>query len=238
MKRHYYIGILILILNLCIGSEVRAGNDLLFDQIHRAVKENLTSSISVKAELEELRIVKGAEYLGDASGRMTIQNIYMDGYSGRNKVIYAIYLRDNASTRTANVIAEASYDVFEDVYVTSRSLSRGEVLTEDDYYAVRQKLSKLPAGAVTDKNEIQGKVLKSSVSDGVIIRSNYLASSSTVKKGQKVSILVEGDNVSISAKGTLRGNAAVGESADVFCELTKKEVSGILVSPTLVRVRI
>ncbi|HTZ18884.1 MAG TPA: flagellar basal body P-ring formation chaperone FlgA [Dissulfurispiraceae bacterium] len=238
MKIHNYIEMLIVLLGLCLCSPVLAGNDPLFDKVQKAVKENLASLISDKVELEELRIVRGAEYFGGASGGMNIQNIYMDGYSGRNKVIYAVYLKDNSSVRTANVVVEASYDVFEDVYVTARTISRGEVLTGDDYYAVRQKLSKLPVGAVTDKHEIDGKVLKSTVTDGVIIRSNFLASSSAIKRGQRVNILVEGDNIVISAKGVLRSDAAIGEAANVFCDLTKKEVSGILVSPTLVKVKI
>lgn len=226
-----------LVVSLFICTGAWAGTDVLFDKVQKAVKENLASTISEKAELEELRIVKGAEYFGGANGEMTIQNIFMDGYSGRNKVIYAVYLRDR-SMKTANVVVEASYDIFADVYVTARSISRGEVLSDGDYYAVRQKLSKLPAGAITDKKDIDGKILKSNVTDGVIIRSNYLLSSARVKRGQKVNVIVSAENVEITAKGTLRSDTTVGEVANVMCDLTKKEVSGILVSPTLVKVKI
>ena len=226
-----------LILTLCICTVALADTDVLFDKVQTAVKANLASTISDKAELEELRIVKGAEYFGGGNGDMTVQSIYMDGYSGRNKVIYAVYLKDRSS-KTVNVAVEASYDVFAEVYVTARSISRGEVLSPDDYYTVRQKLSKLPAGAITDKGQIEGKILKASVTDGVIIRSNYLLSSATVKRGQKVNVIVSAENVVISAKGILRGDTMVGDAANVMCDLTKKEVSGVLVSPTLVKVKI
>ena len=224
-----------MVIFICTGAW--AGSDALFDKVQRAVKENLAATISDKAELEELRIVRGAEYFGGAHGEMTVQNLYMDGYSGRNKAIYAVYLKDSSSN-TVNVVVEASYDVFSDVYVTSRAMSRGEVLSKDDYYTVRQKLSKLPTGAITDKSQIEGKVLKSSVTDGVIIRSNYLLASASIKRGQKVNIIVAGDNVEITASGTLKSDTMVGESVNVLCDLTKKEVSGILVSPNLVKVKI
>ncbi|HMK61515.1 MAG TPA: flagellar basal body P-ring formation chaperone FlgA [Dissulfurispiraceae bacterium] len=214
-----------------------AGSDVLFDKIQKAVKENLANTISDKAELEELRIVRGAEYLEGGYRDLTIQNVYMDGYSGRNKAIYVVYLKDNAS-KSINVVVEASYDVFAEVYVTARPLSRGEAVTKDDYYTVRQKLSKLPSGVITDKSQIEGKVLKSSVTDGVIIRSNYLLTSVSIKRGQKVKIIVAGDNVEITSSGTIRSDATVGESANVLCDHTKKEVSGILVSPTMVKVKI
>jgi flagella basal body P-ring formation protein FlgA len=237
MKASHCITISILFLCLCIGTQATAANDVLLDKIQKVVKENLTNSLSDKAELEELRVVKGIEYFGDASREMTIQNIYMDGYSGRNKVIYAVYLKDRSS-KTVNVVVEATYDVFEDVYVTARALTKGDALNQDDYYTVRQKLSKLPAGAITDKHEIEGKILKASLSDGVILRSNFLISALTVKRGKKVSVIVEGENVVLSAKGTLRSDTMVGESANVQCDLTKKEVSGVLISPTLVKVKI
>jgi len=122
--------------------------------------------------------------------------------------------------------------------VTARPLMKGDVLTQDDYYAVRQKLSKLPLGAITDKNEVEGKILKVSLTDGVILRSNVVASSLTVKRGKKVNVLVEGENIVISAKGTLRSDTEVGETTNILCDLTKKEISGVLVSPTLVKVKI
>jgi flagella basal body P-ring formation protein FlgA len=237
MKARYYITTAVLVVCLCIGTQAAAVNDMLLDKIQKAVKENLTTSVSDKAELEELRVVKGIEYFGDVSREMTILNIYMDGYSGRNKVIYAVYLKDR-SLKTVNVVVEASYDVFEDVYVTARALSKGDALNQDDYYTVRQKLSKLPAGAITDKHEIEGKMLKASLADGVILRSNFLVSALTVKRGKKVNVLVEGDNIVLSAKGTLRSDTTVGDAANVLCDLTKKEVSGVLVTPTLVKVKI
>ena len=63
-------------------------------------------------------------------------------------------------------------------------------------------------------------------------------SSSTVKRGQKVNVIVSGENIVISAKGTLRSDTMIGETANVLCDLTRKEVSGVLVSPSLVKVKI
>lgn len=226
---------LMMLFLLC--SVVLAGNNAMLDKVQKGVRDDLLKTVSEKLELEELKIVKGGEYLGPNSEDMAIQNLYMDGYSGRNKVVYAVYLKDRHA-RTVSVIVEASYDIFQDVYVTSRTISKGEIIGEGDFYAVRQKLSKLPAGAITNRKELEGKALKVSITDGVIIRSTHLLSALTVKKGKKIDVIVEGSTVSISAKGTLRSDANVGEAANVICDLTRKEVTGILVSPTLMRVKI
>jgi flagella basal body P-ring formation protein FlgA len=222
---------------LMLGAMTAAADSTILDQVQRAVREDLLKTVSEKAALEELKVIKGAEYLGPNAGNMTIQNLYMDGYSGRNRVVYAVYMRDRQS-RTINIVVEASYDIFQDVYVTARPIAKGEVLEGSDFYSVRQKLSKLPLGAITNRKELEGKSLKMSVTDGVIIKSSHLLSALTVKKGKKIDVIVEGTNVSISAKGTLRNDATVGDTANVLCDLTRKEVSGVLVSATLLRVKI
>lgn len=224
-------------LMLVMVANTYAAGDTALDKIQAAVKEDLSKSVSEKAVLEELRIVKGAEHLGPGSGDMAVRNLYMDGYSGRNKVVYAVYLRDN-QLRTVNVVVEASYDMLADVYVTARPLARGDVLSYGDYYTVRQKLSKLPAGAITDKRDIEGKILRASLTDGVVLRSSYLQSAMTARRGKKVNLIIEGNTVVVSAKGTLRNDASVGDPASVLCDLTKKEVQGVLVTPTLVKVKI
>ncbi len=65
--------IVLLILTLCICTGAWADTDVLFDKVQAAVKENLAITISDKAELEELRIVKGAEYFGGGNGDMTVR---------------------------------------------------------------------------------------------------------------------------------------------------------------------
>jgi flagella basal body P-ring formation protein FlgA len=237
MKKFDYIIVAVFFLMLVTVAGADTAGNSAFDMIQAAVKEDLAKSVSEKAVLEELRIVKGAEYLGAGSADMTIRNLYMDGYSGRNKVVYAVYLRDS-QLRTVNVVVEASYDMLADVYVTARPLARGDVISHGDYYAVRQKLSKLPVGAITDKKDIDGKTLKVSLTDGVILRSSNLQAFLSAKRGKKVNLIVEGNTVVISAKGTLRNDAVVGEPANVLCDLTKKEVQGVLVTPTLVKVKI
>jgi flagella basal body P-ring formation protein FlgA len=237
MKKRDYIMTALCFLLLVMVANSHAAGESAFDMIQAAVKEDLAKSVSEKAVLEELRIVKGAEHIGPGSADMTIRSLYMDGYSGRNKVVYAVYLRDG-QLRTLNVVVEASYDMLADVYVTARPLARGDVLSHGDYYTVRQKLSKLPIGAITDKRDIEGKILRASLTDGVVLRSTYLQSAMTTRRGKKVNLIIEGNTVVISAKGTMRNDASVGEPATVLCDLTKKEVNGVLVTPTLVKVKI
>ncbi|MBI5212804.1 MAG: flagellar basal body P-ring formation protein FlgA, partial [Nitrospirae bacterium] len=169
-------------------------------------------------------------------GDYTVKDAVMNGYNGKNKIVYLVALEDKKAVRS--VVVEASYDMIVDVFVAARPLSGGTVLSGDDFYAVKQKSSRLPAGAVSNKKDIEGKMLRSNVGQGVILRNDYVTERMNVKRGQKVNVVVEGNNVHIATQGVLRNDAVIGGAAKVFCDVSKKEVNGILVAPNTVRVKI
>ncbi len=211
-------------------------NEGLMESIRRAVLKELTNSVSDQVELNEIRIVKGADIM-KYGGDYAIKGLNMSGYNGRNKALFAVSLTDkNAATR--EVIVETSYDVMTNAFVASRPLSVGTVLTEGDFYEITQKSAKLPPGAITERKDIEGKILKTNIGQGILFKSGYLSTTATIKRGQKVNLVIEGGNVVISTRGQLRSDAVVGGAARVLCDMSKKEVSGILVAPNTVKVKI
>lgn len=237
-KRHFTA--LLLCMSLigcfCAAAAAAAFNKDIMDGIRKAVHKELADTVSSSVEIGDLRIIKGEECLG-GSEVYSVAGVTMNGYSGRNKMTLSLNLVDRKSA-VKNITVEAAYDVPVDVYVTSRSLAGGSVLGEGDYYTVKQKSSRLPVGAVTDKKDLDGRTLKTTMSQGIIIKSEYLAARAGVKKGHRVTVIVEVDNVMISATGLLRRDAVVGGSARVFCDSSKKELTGVLVDPETVRIKI
>lgn len=207
----------------------------LMDKVRQAVLKDLMNSFSDNVDLTGIRIMKGMDIIG-SEGDYTVKGVAMNGYTGKNKIVYLVALADKKAVH--DVVVEASYDVVVDVFVTSRPLAAGTVLTGEDFYTVKQKSSRLPAGAVLDKKNIEGKLLKANVGQGVILRGDYITTQLSVKRGQKVGVVVEGNNVHIATQGVLRNDAVIGGAAKVFCDVSKKEVNGILVSPNTVRVKI
>jgi len=204
--------------------------------IKNAVLSELVRSVSQNAELGGIKIVRGLDTLND-NAAYTVCSIAEDGYNGRNKIIYRVALCDDAKI-VHTVLVEAAYDVLADVLVTAKPLASGSIITPTDVYTVKQKASRLPLEAVTGMTGIEGKVLKSNIAQGVILRSDYFKTSSDIKKGREVTVLVEGENVQISTKGVLRNDAVIGGVARVACTAQKKEISGILISEDTVKVKI
>lgn len=215
---------------------VQADREHLMDTIKKAVISELARSVSPNVELGGIKIVKGLDTLDD-NATYTVGSIEEDGYSGRNKIVYRAALCDDRKT-VHTVVVEAAYDVLTDVFITAKPLARGSIITGNDVYAVKQKNSRLPLEAVTDMTGIEGKILKSNVAQGVILRSDYFRNSSGIKKGIEVTVLVEGENVLISTKGVLRNDAVIGGVARVACTAQKKDITGILVSADTVKVKI
>ncbi|MBF0505277.1 MAG: flagellar basal body P-ring formation protein FlgA [Nitrospirae bacterium] len=206
------------------------------DTIKKAVQAELVHSVSENVELSGIRIIRGLEALEE--GKLyTVGSMQMDGYNGRNRIVYLAALYDDRKT-VHNVRVEATYDVLVDVFVAAKPLSSGTIITEDEVYAVRQKNSRLSAGTITDISEIKGRKLKSNIAQGVILRSDQFANSSNIKKGKEVIVLVEGSNVLVSTKGVLGKDAAIGGTAQVICSSPKKEINGILISADTVKVKI
>ncbi|MDI6729414.1 MAG: flagellar basal body P-ring formation chaperone FlgA [Thermodesulfovibrionales bacterium] len=233
----FYLLVLSAYCLLLTGISESAEKENLMSDINRMILRELKNSVSEDVEITGLRVLEGMDALENLEG-YKINAVAMNGYAGRNKVNFMVDLRDKKRMSRKNIIVEASYDVLVDVFISSRPLTKGTVLTADDFYAVKQKSSKLPVGAVLGRNDVEKKILKNNIGQGVIIRADYLTNQLSIKRGQRVDVVVEGDNVAISTHGILKNDTVVGGTAKVLCDVSKKEVIGVLISPNTVRVKI
>src|SRR5271157_5156410 len=64
------------------------------DTIRHAVLAELVRSVSSNVALDGIRILKGFDTL-DEDKSYTVGSMVMDGYNGRNKIVYLVYLYDD-----------------------------------------------------------------------------------------------------------------------------------------------
>jgi len=220
---------------------VAAQNGPLMDQLRQAASKDLRGSISEDIEIKGLRIVKGAESISNSS-EYKINSMVMDGYSGRNKVNYIVKLSDKKPADNKpdmkSLVIEASFDMLTEVFITTRAMNKGTVLTTEDFFTAKHKGSKLSAGTIMKKKDFEGKMLKGGIGQGVVLRADHLTSDLTVKRGQKVEVKIEGGNLVIATKGVLKSDTVIGGVARVMCDVSRKEVNGILVNTNTVKVKI
>ncbi|MBE0569711.1 MAG: flagellar basal body P-ring formation protein FlgA [Deltaproteobacteria bacterium] len=134
------------------------------------------------------------------------------------------------------VTATADVAAFEEIVLTARQLWKNRPLTEDDVCLARTEIGRVPAGAVRDREAVVGKILNRSVGANLPVLSRYLAGSKVVKRGRKVTLLVESGGMRIATRGETRENAYVDDVVKVVNLASNKTVTGILVDENTVRV--
>jgi|GEM_PF-550151 len=132
--------------------------------------------------------------------------------------------------------AIANYEVLIPLYVTQRNLRRGDKINEEDIIEIKHPLSRIPSGALTDKNSIIGKIVKKTVAKGVILKEEHIYQGIPVKKGSRVNLIINAGHIMVITEGILKSDATVGGNVRVQCFHTGKEVEGKLIDKDKVRV--
>lgn len=101
------------------------------------------------------------------------------------------------------------------VVTTVRPLAQGHILTPGDVAAQPTDLTQLPAGVITDINQVTGKSLSSGVPAGQALRADLLRAPQVIKTGQTVRIVAQGGDFQVSAEGKALNNASSGQSVSV-----------------------
>lgn len=134
--------------------------------------------------------------------------------------------------------AIGNYEILVTLYTSQRNLKRGEIIREDDVLEIKRPSGKIPAGAITNKDALIGKVVKRTISQGIILKEDHLYSGIPVKRGSMVRVLITSGKVTIMTDGVLKSDSSVGDMAKVQCFQTGKEIVGELIDKDKVRVLI
>lgn len=215
---------------------LEANDNGIVQTIQYLVSDDLSKRTGFDVDIVNMRVIKGQEILNNGQPKL-LKKVQMDKFMGNNKAQYVAILEDKRDGLT-HLIFDVTFDQSVDVFVTSRQLQKGATLSSSDFYPVRSKMTKLLPGTITSKEKIEGKILQISLGQGVVMRDSHVSDTIMIKRGQKVNISVELDNLVLTTHGTLKADAALGGVARVYCEATKKEIQGLLVSQGLVKVRL
>ena len=119
--------------------------------------------------------------------------------------------------------------------VMSRSLQKGEVLSEEDIRA-KQTSNKNFSGYFTKASDVVGRTLKKTLSVDQVLLSRHLEIDWDIRKGQKIIIQSIAGPVTIENSGVARVDAQIGELIKAENEQSGSIVEGIVVSRKKIRV--
>ncbi|WP_405233775.1 flagellar basal body P-ring formation chaperone FlgA [Lentisalinibacter salinarum] len=126
---------------------------------------------------------------------------------------------------------------YADVLVVSRSLPRGHVLTTGDVHTERRDLSshlKTYAGSL---RQLPGRRLKRPVLAGTPLTHNMVDAEQIVRRGQKVTLVVDNGGMQIRMAGRALSDGALDQRIRVENVSSRRVVEGVVRSPEVVEIR-
>jgi len=122
------------------------------------------------------------------------------------------------------------------VLVTSRPLSRGATLSAADVRLEEKDVTVARGAYLTDIAQLSGKILKRTVPEGRLVTVDLLNEENIVKRGQRVTLMVEQSGFMVQMAGTALSDGTMNERIRVENNASRRTVEGIVRSPQLVEV--
>jgi flagella basal body P-ring formation protein FlgA len=145
-------------------------------------------------------------------------------YQGGNIPVFLILWAEGEKVR--EVRAQARVEVFAEVVVAKNSLRRHQIVEEKDVQLVNRNITQQAADVITDVGEVLGKRLTLSVNTQEVLRKSMVEVPPLVKKGDRVTLLVENDRFKITSIGEVKEDGRAGDRIKVTNISSKREVYG------------
>jgi len=146
------------------------------------------------------------------------EKINVEKLSGR-------YLKFTAIKDNKTVEGKAEIKAYRKMPVAKMGLEKGKEVSEEDISESLVEYSKIPKGAVTERRQIIGKTLKTSISANTIFIESKLI---TIKKGQSVILKVSNPNFNIKMEGKALEDGRDGNIISVLNIQSNKVIKGVV----------
>ncbi|MGD8757488.1 MAG: flagellar basal body P-ring formation chaperone FlgA [Deltaproteobacteria bacterium] len=134
------------------------------------------------------------------------------------------------------VVLTGWVDRFDKVVCTLRPLDRHTILSAEDLALERRNISKLPANVLKTVEDVVGKRLKHRLKAGSVLLANTVERPPLVKKGDRVTIMAESPNLTVTAVGIAQSKGSAGDQIRVTNCMGKKEIIARVVDGSTVKV--
>lgn len=126
--------------------------------------------------------------------------------------------------------------LYEKVLLAKRGLAKGEIITMEDVYSKKRNIYELRGDFIKTFEAIDGKVLKSGVRKGDVLKAGLLMDLPLVKKGDIITLVVRNENLLIVTSGISKENGFENEWIKVENLNSGRLVRGIIKGKSKVEV--
>ncbi|UFS72404.1 flagellar basal body P-ring formation chaperone FlgA [Geomonas sp. RF6] len=212
-----------------------SGNVVKEGEVRKVVTDFLAQKT---ANLPAQTTVKKVGYSGDLqlpAGAVTYEVIAPESWEGWGSASLALIVRVDGQVKK-NLIVRVEVEALVDMLVATRTLERGETVTEADLTIAKRDLAKVAGRFCRDVDEAVGKRVKTAIRANTPVRGDYLELVPLVKSGQLVTVLVENEAIKVTTSGRAKLSGGLGELITVQNPTSLKEFPARVINSTTVKV--
>ncbi len=215
------------------------GTWLSSDAVMRIARDWLTERLAGEIDVSALEPAGAPRELLLPPGDMTLNVTLQSGSveSGLMTVLVEAVVTDGRGGRASrSATVTFRINTLQDAVVAVRDLPRRTVVRAADVRVERRASSRLPAGAAHQVDQVVGKELSRSFAPGEVVTVYSLTAPLVIRRGSVVSLVVEGPNFKILARGIAAEDGALGAPIRVINQASRREVVGRVEDERTVRV--
>ena len=205
------------------------------EQVKQEVKDALRDYLGTDKEVELSFDVGDINLVLPTNVQATfaVQDIRFDPASQR----FAVQLVVPASGPTLinRTVAGSVYETVQ-LPVLARSVAPGEViqLADLDWMAIR--IDRVAGNAVTDPKQLVGMTARRPLRANQMMRMSDIAMAAAIHRGSMVTLLVQTENMTLTAQGRALEDAAIGQPIRVINTMSNKPLTGVVKDGTTVSI--
>lgn len=111
-----------------------------------------------------------------------------------------------------------SIRIVDEVVVTTHAISTGQIIGQADVTLQRTDITHLLPAGVLSIDQVLGRMAKTTIAGGMILREDQLRSSPLVLQGEAVRVAYAGNGFEIYSRGMALGPGGLGEAISVKAE--------------------
>lgn len=137
-------------------------------------------------------------------------------------------MRRGRTVKTVVIRAQVSF--VREVVVALRPIRMRERIGADDVELIKKDVSAIPVRAVFTLADVVGKAAKRPISEGRVVREDFLRRATMVKRGQLLDVRVEGGVIMVRSRATAMSDGFMGSIIKAKAA-GGREISGFVSGP-------
>jgi len=206
-------------------------------QVTEQVKDALRSYLATDKEVELAFDVGDINLVlpTNVAATLSVQDIRFDPASQRFAV--QLVVPAQGPTLISRLVAGSVYETTQ-LPVLARSIAPGEVIQQSDLDWIAVRIDRIAANAATDPKQLVGMTARRPLRSNQMLRLSDIAMAAAIHRGTMVTLMVQTENMTLTAQGRALEDAAIGQPVRVVNTMSNKQLTGVVKDETTVTIPI